>query len=534
MKPWEKYQSKPWERYSPTRDLKAENPSEYDPDSPEFQAKYGPAAVPAAENFDAGVGKAIFDIGQGVGQTLGLQSREDVKEKRALDAPLVDTTAGKVGQFVGSVLPAVGVAAIPGVNTAVGATVAGGAMGALAPSESTQETLKNTGLGAAFGFVGQKVGEKVAKWVGERLAARATRAAADKANNAVRDATLKASQEAGYVVPPSTTNPTVLNRALESVAGKAATQQSAQVANQGVTNNLIRQELGLPEGAPLTRGMLNGIRLQAGRAYQAVKSAGLITADSQYLDDLTRIAQSVDDVAKDFPDANVGANEEINKLVNSLLRDRFSSSSVVEFVKQLRKSATGNMSGVNAADPAKRALGMAQRDAASALEDQVIRHLESKGMGQLAQEFDAARVLIAKTYSAEAALNESTGNIVATKLSAHLRRGKPLSGGLETAAKFAGAFPKAAGEQVTSPGVSAVDALIGGVGAGTGNPAMLGLPLARMAARGTALSGPYQAAMTAPNYGPGLAGTSVLQSLLLGAKLAPAAGIGVPAYVGQQ
>lgn len=426
---------------------------------------------------------------------------QEVQGKRDIDKPLMETGAGKAGYVGAGLVSAVPALAVPGANTVFGSAAIGAGMGALQPTTSSEERLVNTGVGAAAGGVSQFVGQKISQFIGNRIANRTATAQAAQAQNSVRDTTLREARQAGYVVPPATTNPTVMNRVAESVSGKAATQQAAALRNQAVTNRLVREDLGLSETAPLTRQTLNGIRQRAGEVYRAMKSVGEIAVDGDYLDDLARLTQSVDEVAKDFPDANVAAGKEINELVDTLLRDKFRASSAVEYTKQLRAAASANLA--HGVDPTRRALGMAQRDAAGALEDMAFRHLQNTGKGHLATRFDQARILIAKTYSVEGALNDSTGNVVATALGRELKRGKPLTGGIEMAARFAQAFPRAAREMTDSPGVSAVDALVGGVGAATVNPGMLALPVGRIGARSGVLSGPYQNRMTTPNYSPG-------------------------------
>ncbi len=515
--PWERYAQQsagPWTRYqqpeASAASLAASDPGEYDPSSPEFKEKYGPTAArggiltTADEYRDvlAGAGKAFVDLGRGAGQMLGLVSNEDVQASRELDRPLMETGAGKVGNVVGGIAATAPALAIPGANTVAGAGAIGAAYGLLQPATSGKERAINTAVGGATGAGAQYVGQKIANYLGTRIANKTAKAATEQSQNAVRDATLAEARKAGYVVPPSTTNPTAFNRLAEGVSGKAATQQAAALRNQAVTNRLIRKDLGLGENAPITKESLEGLRKHAGNIYKAVKSAGEVVADSQYLDDLARLTESVDEVARDFPDANVAAGKEINELVDTLLRDKFNAGSAVEYTKQLRYAASANLA--HGADPTRRALGLAQRDAAGALEEMVFRHLKQTGRGQLADRFEKARVLIAKTYTVEGALNPATGNVVATSLGRELKRGKPLTGGIATAAKFAQAFPKAAREITESPGVSAVDALVGGVGAATVNPGMIALPAGRIGARAGVLSKPYQSAMGTPSYKPGV------------------------------
>jgi hypothetical protein len=470
------------------------------------------------DRFLSGAGKAMVDIGRGAGQLVGLVDKQDVQASRERDAPLMATGAGKAGAIAGGIATAVPAALIPGANTVAGAGLIGAGYGLLQPAESLQERGLNTAVGGAAGAAGQAIGQKVSQFAANRIASRAGQASVKAEQNAVRDTTLQVSKKAGYVVPPSQTNPTVTNRVLETVSGKAATEQAAMAKNQVVTNRLVRKSLGLGESTPLTRKTLEAIRKREGGVYKEISAFGEIVPDGQYVDDLADIAKSIDDVAKDFPDANVGANEEVGTLVNSLLRDKFQASSAMEYIKQLRKSASGNLSGLNVADPSKRALGAAQRDGAAALEEVVMRHLKANGKGALADQFDKSRTLIAKTYSVENALNESSGNVVAANLARDLKKGKPLSGELETVAKFAQAFPDSAREAKRSVGVSALDAVLGASGYAAAGPAGAALPLARYGARGAILSKPYQAGMTTPNYQQGATGKALLEAVKKGGK----------------
>jgi type II secretory pathway predicted ATPase ExeA len=473
---------------------------------------YSPTAgMGTVERLRAGAGKAFVDLGRGIGQMVGAVSREEVSDTRGLDAPLMETGAGKVGNFAGNVAAVAPAAFIPGVNTVAGAGAVGALSGLLQPSTSTQETVANTALGGALGSVGQKVGQVAGQKLGQVKASRSAAAAQAQAGNAVRDTTLRDAQRAGYVVPPSTTNPTAVNRVAESVSGKAATQQSATVKNQRVTNKIVRQDLGMGDNAPITSNSLRAIRAREGKVYAAVKGSGEVVTDPQYLDDITNLTADVDSILRDFPEMAQSGHHgqkpgvlsgvsEIKALQDGLLRERFDANSAVELIKKLRHEASANLKW-NVADPAKSALGRAQKEAAGIVEDQVVRHLQATGKTRLAADFDNARTLIAKTYSVESALNEGTGNVVATKLASQLRAHKPLSGGLDLAARFASAFPKAAGEQTTSPGVSAVDALIGMAGGATVDPSLFALPVARIGARAAILS-PMMQGAAVPSYAP--------------------------------
>lgn len=317
-----------------------------------------------------------------------------------------------------------------------------------------------------------------------------------------------ATRPAGYVVPPSTIKPTAGNVALESVGGKIATAQTASLRNQEVTNRLAARSVGLSPNQPLTVDALKHIRTKAGQAYENLGKSGRIQPDLDFYADLSRIRSNITQIQRDFPRANVAAGDEIGDLVKSLQEPGFNARSGLAYIKELRKSATSNL--LKADDPAKRSLGTAQQQAADALEDMIERQLAQTGNQSLVDEFRAARQLIAKTYTVQNAL-ETTGNVNAAKLAQLLRKDRPLSPELTTAARFAGAFPKAAAmpERVAGPGVSALDAGVAGAGGALGlalqSPqtaaAALAFPFARYGARNLALSEALQRGLLKPSRG---------------------------------
>ena len=376
------------------------------------------------------------------------------------------------------------------------------------PSEALQQTMTQMGLPEPQTGLERGLGMAQSAMAGARVpmpqVGRQAPANFQRAPT-VAEREFSRAQGAGYVVPPASVRPSVGNVALESVGGKAAMQQLSSNRNQEVTNQLAARSVGLSENQPITQASLSELRNKAGDVYKSIKAAGRITPDEQYFNDLAGLRQSTAQIAQDFPDANIGSAQEIDNLVKSLAQGSFDAKSAVEYIKQLRKAATGHLSGANAADPAKQSLGMAQRDAAVALEEMVARHLQKTGNPQLARQFDKARRLIAKTYTVEGAL-ETTGNVNAAKLVALLQKGKPLSPELEQAARFAGAFPKAAAvpEKSGSPGVSALDFAMTAGGAVTlpfvgQDPYMaLAYPAMRYGARNVALSKALQKGLTKP------------------------------------
>lgn len=461
------------------------------------------------ENMAAGAGKALVDTGRGLRQIgsfvpglnrLDMFNRDkvnaEVDESKRLDTPLMATGGGIAGNLAANVAMTV---ALPVGNTKRAAGAIGAGLGFVQPVAEGESRMVNTGVGGAAGVAGKVLGDKAAEVFTSRLQSAEAAAAAKAAQNQTKDATLAASREAGYVVPPTSANPTKVNQLLEGVSGKIKTAQVASERNQGVTNNLARQALGIGEDVPLTSDTLNALRRQAGQAYEVVRGSGEVWRDPKLTAALDSLAAKYTGAAKDFPDA---VSADVPKLLDALRVSKFDAGSGVDMIAILRDQAD------KAYRAGDKALGKAAKGAADAMEGQLERHLElTQGQTGALDAFREARKLIAKTYSVQGALNEATGNVDARKLAAQLNKGRPLSGELRQAGEFAQAFPKAAQEIRDSvPATSPLDWWAGVSGAAaSGNPAVLGVVAARPMVRNMLLSQGYQGAMTTPSYAPGTA-----------------------------
>lgn len=402
--------------------------------------------------------------------------------------------------------------------------------GALTYSPRTEEgKAQAAAMGEASSYLGEKqgalAGEKVADVTGSPALGAAANVAmnipqyllgvkggekalgeAPKAPARVptdQEVSLKKAQDLGYVVPPATTNPTILNRGLEGIAGKTSVAQAASIKNQGVTNSLVRNELGLPEEAPLTHDTLEQYRAQQSPAYEAVKAVPDIQFGPQYTKELNALTKTAGKITSDLPNYRSTGAEKVQALVDSLKppNGTMSGDTAVELSKSLRSEASAYDNSANrSGDPHDRALARAYRGSAAAVENAIESHLEKIGQPELATNWDTARRNIAKSYSVGQAL-DGAGNVDAGKLGKQLIKGKPLSGNLEAAADFANSFPKASkvgASKESMPGISPLDVFSMGAaglgmgavthGAGPGVIAGLAWPAARMGARGLATS----------------------------------------------
>lgn len=117
------------------------------------------------QKFNAGMGKAVYDLGRGAGQLTGFLDQKDIAEARSMDAPLMNTSAGKWGNVTGNVLSSVPAAFVPGANTAVGASLIGAGMGGLQPTAEGESRLMNAAVGAGAGLAGYGLGKGLNKAV---------------------------------------------------------------------------------------------------------------------------------------------------------------------------------------------------------------------------------------------------------------------------------------------------------------------------------------------------------------------------------
>lgn len=466
----------------------------------------------------SGVGSGMASVMRALGgkrlvEKMGLPGTKE--EAEAIDAPLAATTSGKVGRGLGQAALALPAAFVPGANTYAGATLLGGTTGAAFTEGDILDRAKGAMFGAAGGAGGKALGDGFAasaRWLGGKM--QMGREAAQLAN-AQKDAAAIAAQQAGYRIPPADVRGGFLNEALGGMSGKIKTAQQASAMNQPTTNALARQALGIADDSPLNAATLQASRhAAAASGYAPIRAAGEITADGTYSKALDAIASQYQGAARSFPGA---AKNPVMDMVEGLRQGKFDAGDALDMVKVLRESA----------DKAYRAgdtgLGKASKAAAGALEDQIERHLSANGNAASIAAFKQARKEIAKTYSVQKALNESTGDVSAQALAKQLAKGKPLSGELRQIAEIAQAFPKATQSLKETPKAwSPLDMVTGGAGVGMGSPGLLALAAGRPAVRSLLLSKPYQSLMATPqSYQRGLleAALPALENDLLGRSL---------------
>lgn len=308
-------------------------------------------------------------------------------------------------------------------------------------------------LGAVLGRVG---GEALPMVVPGGKAASGVRSAAPEMA-ALRARAAKARAE-GYKVPPTMAGDTgFIGNIAEGIGGKIKTSQQASIANQEVTNRLVKKDLGVPEDAMLTPELLSSLREKAGRGYAAIKDLrGRFKSTDEYIDSVYAIGQDAIKLGEQFPGV-ASVHKDIRKLITSLAKKDMTPRDAINLTRQLRFEAKSNYK--NFQDPGKLDLAKAQERAAELVENLIDSNLQAIGKPELLDNFRAARTQIAKVHGVEKVFNETTGNVPARKLGSMLDRGEPLSGGMKTAAEFSRSFEKAAQSPEMIGGVSHVSPL---------------------------------------------------------------------------
>lgn len=290
---------------------------------------------------------------------------------------------------------------------------------------------------------------------------------AEQQANAVRDATLRAAQQEGYVVTPGSISPTGKNILAERIAGKTHLEQLASVQNQTVTDKLARRAVGIPENTPLTsEGMQQIRKFEFDRGYAPLNKVGTVPTDAAFLDDLVNIESKYVGAAGSFPGA---VPEAVEKLVKNYTVDKFDSADALKATKTLREQAKGNFRSGDTS------LAQAQIAVANALENQIERALTAANnpkAAQMLEQFRLSRQRMAISHTVEDAIREGGGSVTAAKLARDIQSGKYVSGDLKTIAEFANVFPRVTQtpSQIGTPAAGTIlgRGLGGAVGGGVG------------------------------------------------------------------
>lgn len=121
------------------------------------------------KNALIGAGKFFVDTARGAKQALGVGDQaalqREIDESKLLDAPLMRTGGGKVGNIGAAAITAAPAMFIPGANTVVGSAAVGAGIGALSPVATGESRMENAAIGAAGGAAGQGIANGVGRLI---------------------------------------------------------------------------------------------------------------------------------------------------------------------------------------------------------------------------------------------------------------------------------------------------------------------------------------------------------------------------------
>ena len=437
----------------------------------------------------------LAGLGQAATNALGLTTTPAGDRVQQVSEALTYAPRTKAGQVV------TGAVAAPFELLAAGADKAGGYV-----AEETKSPAVGAAVNTAIQGVPMLLGRGARAVPKESPAAIAARQQA-QALDAPRAAQVAAARKQGLVLTPQEAGGGPVSRTAASLSGEPRLAKLASNKNAEVINGMVRRDVGLPDDVPLSRKALANVRKDAGQSYEAVKSTGVVELDAKFKADLYAANKSVNIAAKELEHRSEGPFKKVHDSLAS--KERLNAETIVEEVKNLRSDADAAYASGN------KQLGKAYKDAAEALDAQLERHLDRSAdpaQAALVKQYKEARVRIAKSYAADRALNDSTGNIDAAAYGKALKKGAPLSGEGRQVGEFANAFQRSTqrAEKTGATGPTIFDLLLGGT-AGIVGTALGGVPAAPAVALGAArpltrmglLTDPVQSAMTAPRtYGP--------------------------------
>lgn len=224
--------------------------------------------------------------------------------------------------------------------------------------------------------------------------------AAEMADRAVLDQTIKMGKTAGYVFPPSKINENIPNSIMQSLGGDSIGARASR-ENQKITNQLAKRYAGLPENVPLSVQSIELAIQKASKPYEQV--------------------------------ANLSAQAKLS----------------LEEMKQFRaeaKKAWRNYDNSPNPTPEMRDKAQYLTALADTAEQDIANEATRLGRPELARQLDQARVKLAKIHMLDESINEGTGFVNAQSFSRAMDYGRLLTDEAVTIARVAKAFPESTRE----------------------------------------------------------------------------------------
>lgn len=430
----------------------------------DYAAAVPETALQVGSGLIATPASGILGLGTMAGRALGLTLADPADVVRGTQSALTYQPRTQGGQAVSGI-----VSYLPQ-KLASAADTAGGAVTDFTGSPSLG-ALANTGIQAL---------PLIAGGLGARFLPTRTPATVPSMSPEVMSAI-----KAGFKLTPEQGSAGVIGRATQSLTGSAKLERSLSKANAPTVNDLGAQEIGLPPESALTPATIAAAKTPHNAIYDQVSKLGDVTTDQKYQSDIAGIANrtGAGSFGFDVPPSIERLRQGYADVQN------FDAADAVQKIRQLRADSSKNIKAPNS--PEQNALGYSQRQIATAIENQLDRHIQTLH-GQVPEDligqFRSARQQLAKINTIEESME-------GPNLSPRLLNKQPyLSGNLKTISDAYENFDRALQDptRIRDSGPFGVLDLGFGVAGGLSHPGLAAAVLARPLARGFLGSDIYQ------------------------------------------
>jgi hypothetical protein len=352
-------------------------------------------------NFARGMGNAVADTATGVyqlgaslGHAMGLVSDQKLAEiqsqvdaKKAAEAPLMETTGGKLGTIAGYAVPAL---ALPEAGI-LGSAAEGAGVGAIQPVGSGQSRLQNAGLGALGGATGAATGKILSGVLGGFGGSGGRQAAVDLLG------------EEGIPVSAAQATGSKLAQTVERASGITSGAPADFAAEQATAfNRAVLKRIGVnnPNVTAATPDVLGPARQAITDTMDAVAGRTQPRVDDTLLSSMADIEQNA---ARQLPASDIGPiTENLNDILQNASNNNGSLSGT--FVQKLNANL-----GALSRNPSTAPIASDLQDAVN---DAVHRYA-TPGDAEL---LNTARRQFRALKQIEPAVDPTTGNISVPKL----------------------------------------------------------------------------------------------------------------------
>jgi hypothetical protein len=389
--------------------------------------------------------------GQPTSRTAELN--QEAANKRQIDAAVMATGGGRVGQIGTGIATALPLAFVPGANTYTGAALIGGSMGALAPTTENESRLLNTGVGAGLGVVGQYGANKLGGWLANR---RATMPLEEPSGLTVaQQEAATAGEKLGMKLTPGQSSGSV---ALQKVEAKLEAQpwtsgpiDALKARNAQAINAVAAKAIGEP-GNTVDATVLGNASERLGQVFESVRNPETVipVTPGQTKGVIDSLEQELTGLLPN--NAALRDNGLVKNLETITATGQVNGEQLGQLSSKLGRAAYKQMSGASG-----------DRDLGKALfqvKDHVDDLLQSTLSGPQLEAYTAARQqyrALMQLTSRVGTVNPSTGNVSGGALANYLQQtdrqgflfGKNQSD-LYNAARFAQAFKPVVGNSGTA------------------------------------------------------------------------------------